>query len=476
MKHNIKFIYTILACVMLLSACNPDDFLGIKPRGKDVPSEYKHYEGLLTSFDMIKWTIDFNGKLYFPILSDEYIVTERSLNQLASEMGQQGRACYQYEKNFLLPDDMPGDWGYNSNTYALNLIINNVMATEAAEADKLATLSEARVFRSWILFRIAQIYLKPYDESYAENTPGLPIITESNTLQETFERATMKELFDFITKEMEESCPHVRNTTAYTFRIEKADAYAMMGHVYHYMNKYDKALEAMRLAKQYADENNSAQFYDLNTMEPDEIIYDGVYHFDNIEYMRNSIGFNDCISWYYPYYQTTATMYAKPEYYALYSATDRRQYRFDEEDNGLHRVVTGEDTPMGMTSYGLYLVLAECEARSGDANAAKNALKELRKYRMPEEDAAVPADIDTKDELIKFCVEESIRENLGNGLFFFEMKRLWNDPLFAYLKAGYGHKVHGTTTVYPFTESHLEVNIPEAVLKWNTNWNNGSSN
>ena len=95
---------------------------------------------------------------------------------------------------------------------------------------------------------------------------------------------------------------------------------------------------------------------------------------------------------------------------------------------------------------------------------------------MPDADAAVPADIDTKDKLIKFCVEESIRENLGNGLFFFEMKRLWNDPLFAYLKAGYGHKVHGTNTVYPFTESHLEVNIPEAVLKWNKNWNNGSSN
>ena len=181
---------------------------------------------------------------------------------------------------------------------------------------------------------------------------------------------------------------------------------------------YGKVPSFQMLLKQYADENNSAKFYDLNTLEPDEIIYDGVYHFDNIEYMRNIIGFNDCISWYYPYYQTTATMYAKPEYYALYSATDRRQYRFDAEENGLHRVVTGEDTPMGLTSYSLYLVLAECEARAGDASAAKNALKELRKYRMPEADAAVPADIDTKDKLIKFCVVKIFIKCICNWNFF----------------------------------------------------------
>mgnify|MGYP004423972805 FL=1 len=141
------------------------------------------------------------------------------------------------------------------------------MNTDAEEADKLSTQSEARVMRAWYLFRIAQIYLKPYNDSYADSEPGLPIITEANTLQETFERGTMRELFDFIITEMEESCPHIYNSTAYSFRTEKADAYAMLGHVYHYMNRYDKALEALRFAKKYADEAGSAKFYDLNTMD-----------------------------------------------------------------------------------------------------------------------------------------------------------------------------------------------------------------
>lgn len=469
MRYIKNIILASATVILLLTACDPDKFLGIKPRGKDVPTEYKHYEGLLTSFDMIKWTLEFDGKLYFPILSDEYVVTGRSFGELGSHMGQQGKECYMYNKAFLLPDDLPSDWGYNGNMYSCNLIINNVMNTDADEADKLSTQSEARVMRAWYLFRIAQIYLKPYNDSYADSEPGLPIITEANTLQETFERGTMRELFDFIITEMEESCPHIYNSTAYSFRTEKADAYAMLGHVYHYMNRYDKALEALRLAKKYADEAGSAKFYDLNTMDEATIRCDGIYHFDNIQYMRNIAGFNDCISFYSQYYESTATMYAKPEYYALFGSTDRRQYKYELND-GLYRVCY-RDTPMGITSYGLYLTLAECEARVGDMNAAKEVLETLRKYRMPAADAPVPAEIDTKDKLIRFCVEERIRECLGQGLFFFEMKRLWNDPLFADLKAGYGHKVYGTDTVYPFTEDNLEVNIPESVLKWNTNWN-----
>ena len=121
MRYIKNIILASATVILLLTACDPDKFLGIKPRGKDVPTEYKHYDGLLTSFDMIKWTLEFNGRLYFPILSDEYIVTGRSFGELGSKMGQQGKECYMYNKAFLLPDDLPSDWGYNGNMYSLPL-------------------------------------------------------------------------------------------------------------------------------------------------------------------------------------------------------------------------------------------------------------------------------------------------------------------------------------------------------------------
>lgn len=466
---NIKNItlITVLASI-LFSACDPNGYLGVKPRGKDIPTEYKHFDGLLVSFNMLRWST-FMDVLYFPPLSDEFTVTERSLGQLTTLMGNQGKLCYEYNRDYLLPDDLPDDWGYNNNIYIANLVINNVMNTNANESEKLSTQSEARMLRAWYLFRNAQIYLKPYDDSYAENEPGLPIVTEANTMQETFNRGTMKELFDFIVNEMEESCPNIANNTCYSFRIEKADAYTMLGQVYHYMNKYDKALVVMRLAKQYADDTGAAKFYNLNEIDEANIRYDGISIYDKVENMRNLYVTQSCLSRYYPNYTTTASLYAKPEYSSLFGKTDRRQYRFLNE-NGLFRPCSISYVQMGVTSYDLYLILAECEARTGNKETARDLLKVLRENRMPTEDAPVPAEVDSKEKLIKFCVEESIREHLGDGHFYFTMKRLWNDTLFTDLKAGYCHKIIDTGESFLFKDENLEMNIPETVLKWNNYW------
>ncbi len=470
MKNILIKSHAILLFLVIISSCNPDDFLGIKPRGKDVPTDFRHFDGLFISQNMVKWSVAYNDKLYFPLLSDEFTVTENSFNELSSIMGQQGKNCYTYQTDFLLDDDMPADWGYNSNFYALNLIIENVMKSSGGDENaKLSLLAEARILRSWLLFRNSQIYLRPYDSAYAENEPGLPIITVANTLQETFERVTMKELYDFIIKEIDESCKTITGKTAYPFRIEKADAYAMLGMVYHYMNNYPKALENLDKALQYAEETKSLKFYDLNTMTPATILNDGVSHNDNIEYLRNIYAYNNSIAYYSPYYSNPTTLYAKQKYFNLYSDTDRRKYRFLEE-NGLHRVVNGDETPMGITSWGLLITLAECEARVGEISKSKNLLEEVRKYRMPATDAKVPTQIDTKEKLIIFCIEENIRENLGNGLLFFEQKRLWNDPLFAYYKADYNHVIIGTSQKYPFTEDQLKMQLPKPVIRWNPNW------
>lgn len=469
MKTIFKYSFLTLVSILLLTSCNPDDFLGIKPRGKDVPKDFEHFEGLLNSFDMMRWAAGSGTSIFFPLLSDEYTVTETSIDEVAYNLGQQGKDCYKYNCDFLLEDDMPADWGYDKKMYTLNVIISDVMnSVNGTDVEKESVLSEARVLRSWILFRIAQIYLQPYDESTAADTEGLPIISEANTVQDYFERASMKQLFDFITSEMEESCPNILNETCYIYRVEKADAYTMLGSVYFYMGKYDKALEALRIAKASADESGAAKFYDLNTMSDSEISYDGVYHYNNIENMRNLWANNSCVTFYFPSFPFMGSVYAKPKYFSLYSSSDRRQYRFILEA-GFQRVCKS-DVPMGITSSDLYLFLAECEARVGDLNSAKTLLKELRKNRMPLSDASVPSSIDTKEELVRFSVEEIIRENLGNGLFFFQMKRLWNDSAFSDLKIDYIHKIEGTSESFPFTESQLEVKIPKSVLNWNTNW------
>ncbi len=461
-----KILYPILALALVLQSCNPDDFLGIKPRGKDIPTKYKHYDGLMTAFEMIRWQLAGN-RLFFPLLSDEYTLAEKNVPVLTQNAYTQGVECFKYNPDFLLEDDVPYDWGYNSNMYAYNLIINNVLScTDATEEQKLSTQSEARVNRAWILFRMAQIYLKPYNASYAADTPGLPIIRESSTMTESFERGTMKDLFDFIVTEMEESCKNIHNNTAYIFRTEKADAYTMLGKVYHYMGNYEEALKNLRLAKQYAEESSAAIITDLNTVADDKVPRDGVLHMNETQNMRDIW----CPNYAIGYYSATAvpSLLVKEKYFNLFEEGDRRALRFSLHE-GNHGA-WDQDTPMGVCSYNLYLVLAECEARVGDQANAKAALEHVRKFRMVPGKESVPAEINTKDKLIRYAFEEWLRENLGTGKFYFEMKRLWNDPLFQDLKADYKHEIIGTNEVYPFTEAQLEMPIPKSVLKWNTNW------
>jgi len=483
MKRNL---YTLLLAVTaLVSGCDSDEFLGVKPRGKDVPSTFQHYEGLLNNFNPLILYSSGAGNLYCTLLSDEWYATKASFAQLGSQMGgPQGASAYRYEADIMRPDENCDDWAFNSSIYTYNMIINEVMDAEGGtEQQKLAVQAEARVMRAWLHFKVAQIFCKPYNEATAATDLGLPVLSSTDITADNYSRGNLKELYDFIVSELEAACPNVQNGTNLIYRTEKGDAYLMLGSVYFYMNQYDKALQALRLAKQYATENESLVLRNYN--DPAEymnfmmgILGSSMMHYENPEYLRDLNTMNTfipmmCIpmmSYFMP-----ASLYIKQKYMDLFAAGDyRKMFRFGQGamDTDLRPSVIF-DAQMGATSPDLYTLLAECEARSGSDAEAKNILLELRKHRMPEAVAAVPETVATKDQLIRFCVEERIREILGTGKFFFEMRRLWNDPLFADYKADYKHEIvdaAGNET-YPLTEDRLVMRIPPEVLNWN-DWEN----
>ncbi|MFR7809018.1 MAG: RagB/SusD family nutrient uptake outer membrane protein [Butyricimonas faecihominis] len=87
---------------------------------------------------------------------------------------------------------------------------------------------------------------------------------------------------------------------------------------------------------------------------------------------------------------------------------------------------------LGVEMPDLYLMLVECQARSMDQalqNEARINLEEFRRHRMSQEAAVIPADITSQEKLIRFVVEERLREYMMTGIRWFDMRRLWNDPL-----------------------------------------------
>ena len=89
-------------------------------------------------------------------------------------------------------------------------------------------------------------------------------------------------------------------------------------------------------------------------------------------------------------------------------------------------------------------------------------MEELRKTRISGDDYMV--DAADGDELIKFIVAERVREFVGYGNLWFDMRRLWDDPLFAFMKELYTHT--DGEKVYTLTEERLTMQIPPQITAW----------
>ena len=80
----------------------------------------------------------------------------------------------------------------------------------------------------------------------------------------------------------------------------------------------------------------------------------------------------------------------------------------------------------------LYLLRAEVKARLNDLAGAKADVEALRIKRMPAANAPVPAAIaSNQQELVKFILQERIREFALQGFRWFDMRRLSVDPTYS---------------------------------------------
>ena len=165
--------------------------------------------------------------------------------------------------------------------------------------------------------------------------------------------------------------------------------------------------------------------------------------------------------------------YIDPRLYDMYGEYDlRRNFHPTIDPNG-----NPYEYPVGFSrdmrhNYGveladIYLGLAECEARVGSQENAKNILKEFRSYRVLTGHEDVPASVKTKDDLIKFCVEEQFREYSVKPQCFYTIRRIWNDPTLQSLKP-FTHTLGDET--YTMKEENLYLKLPETILQWNPNW------
>ena len=478
-KIKIAPVILLTISVTLLGGCR--DFLDIKPKGRDVAQYIEHYNGLLnstscTNFDYNMQTA--NGTVassipYWPMCGDE-LITDQSV---VGNMSFAEKNAFKWEADIFEPDDYPLEYGgFYQQIYIFNLVANGVMdALDGTQEERRQILAEARVARAYCYMMLAQFFGKPYNEATASTDLCVPLVLEASTGVAAYTRATVKEIYDFLLHELEEACPDLSEYTLHRQRIYRAAGYAILGRAYMLVYDYAKATVAFDQAEALmAKSSIRIELFDYHTEMTDwkasdmwtyGFGYPTNYTIDNFEIVLNRnvmVSLGGMLS--------RAKAYIKPEYMALFTEGDLRR-EFYTLNNGTYsnyrkdyRTIHNE----GVDLPSFYLMYAECLARTNNVTKARELVSELRRNRFEPGFGAIPSNVTSGEDLIRFIVEERLREYMATGHRWFDMRRLWNDPLFQDLKSNYTH-FDGIVT-YTLTEDRLVFRIPPSVLIHNQGW------
>lgn len=473
-----KILSLLVSAIIIGSMTGCSDYLDIKPRGYDVPHKLSHYEGLLYGAELNSlWTYHYG--------TFEHTIDESGFSSFYINERYNASKAFLWQADIFRSDDQCSEWNTPcSRFYTYNVIVNEVMkAEDGTEPQKMAVQSEARFMRAWFTYMMAQFFGKPYDPATSATDLCVPIITESSTVGTDFSRRTIKEVYDYIITEMTESLPYLPKRPAHSKRIFHAAGNAMLGKVHWMMGNYDKALPYLEAAKSILDSDNNKSFINLNEIIDKESgdIYDYPTLAVSPESVFEVLSMPNLFSALAPMIFGVAHRTFRPDViHKYFDASDYRLAFFSGVDSWMsayanfdpqerfYTNMTSMTANEGITIPDVYLMYAECLAREGKLGESKQVLYELRSNRMPAEEANVPSSVSTKDDLVKFTVAERIRENFGTGINWYDMRRLWNDPLFQDMKQYYT-RTDGTST-YTLTKERLTLRIPPSVMIWNPNY------
>jgi tetratricopeptide (TPR) repeat protein len=413
-------ILTVLILVLTVLASCKKSFLEILPKGTIIATKTSDYNLLLNQLDLIN--IPTNGQV---LLGDEVSFIEPGWTGAVYKE----RQLFSWQGDlYNVAEDASETLIPARNLYIYNKVINEVMgSTEGSDPIKKSIQAEAYAGRAWTNFLLIQYFGKPYNASTAATDPGFPLIVNADINGTNFTRATVQQIYDQIISDLTIAIPNITSDgVPFRSRMSKCAAQGLLAKVYIFMGRYQEALPL--LDQSIANLSKSA----VNTSLVNYITaYQGAPTIVND--IENVYAKNMSYSYASP---NNRLLWLTPQTAALFTASDQRlirQFLSTTFPNGLKLYKrTGITTyNIGLRVPELYLLRAEVKARLNDLAGAKADVELLRQNRMAAADVAVPTAVAQNQLLLlKFVIDERIREFAVTGYRWFDMRRLSVDPLF----------------------------------------------
>ena len=475
----MKKILPYIALLLAGTSCKKS-WLALTPQGTTIAETVSDYDKLMNQPSYYNAGMYGGGWHETLLLGDEVAAEEAAFSGYVTN-----ERLFQWQDTVYNLNDYPPNFlsGLLAQRYAYNKVAEEVMNTSGGtEQQKKELRAQAMAFRAWIHFQLVSFYCKPYMATTAATDLGFPVITQADITIKNYNRGTLQASYDFIIQQLTDAIPDLNEVPTGKVRMSKPAAMAFLGKVYLFMGRSTDALPLLQNALNNINTTGMASLYDYNKefgaggsfLPIDQYNGPKAPQF-TITDVKESVLYRSFAGLTYEQ-GLVLTDAAR----SLFGTNDLRLNFYTNTDlNGTPRpsgrlrkftnYSANRNTRYGLELPELYLLLAEAKARTSNLSGAVADLEALRKMRMPVANATVPVAIaGNQPALVKFILEERIREFAMDGYRWFDMRRIAGDPIFA--GTTYTHTLfntNGTTVTYTLKPARLTMKIPEKVMELN---------
>ncbi|MBN9384540.1 MAG: RagB/SusD family nutrient uptake outer membrane protein [Chitinophagaceae bacterium] len=440
-----KILYPLIFVFIANISCKK--YLDEKPlKSQIVPSTLNDLQALLDNYRNLNW----QGPELLEALSDNYFITSAtySTHTTTDQMN------YTWDKdatdyyNWFTP--------YTNPIYYSNIVLDQLPKITYATSDQpiLNNIKGSALFyRSFAFYQIAQQYCKPFS-STASSDLGI-VLRVTSDINVPSARSTVKETYEKIIGDLKEAINLLPLHPLYPTRPSKLAAYGALARAYISMRDYENA-------GLYADSllqiNDTLIDYNTldSTIRPVFKNYNSEIVFYSQEQGPLVIRVNGGL--------VDSTLYRS------YDANDlRKTFFFTDNLDGTYGFSgsyegTSDFLPFdGIVTDEIYLIQAECLARSGNKDAALASLNTLLTSRW-KTGSFKPFTATTSSEALNIILSERRKELLYRGLRWTDIRRLNLEGAGITLT----RIVNGNTYTLPPNDLRSILLIPKEVLALTT--------
>ncbi len=449
-------IYIIVLSVLLLvintSCKKQDDWLDKKNNKADfIPTTLKDFQALLDNSDVMN--------TFYPTIGllggDNFYIADVNL----ASVNEIERRSYNWTKDIYGGIVTIDDWKvpYQVAEYA-NIVLeglNKIQVTNSNQSEFNNIRGQALFFRAFAFYNLAQIYCKPFNATTASSDLGIPLRMTTDVNVKSV-RSTIAETYERILLDLKESENILSATASYATRPTKIAAQALLAKVYLCMEDYTNAnTYANTVLTSYStllDYNTRSAtplltFPNYSTGNPEILFWVQGTNYLSI-YPNSSYGFVDSLL----YKSYDSNDLRKTLLYKSFSTTD---YKF-RGSYGFNYIFSG------LAINEIYLIRAECYARSGNTSAAMNDLNTLLQKRWIT-GTFVPYSATNADDALRQILKERRKELPYTGQLRWEdLRRLNKDPRFAIILTRISG---GVTYTLPPNDPRYVLPIPDVEIQ-----------